>query len=356
MDSTDNNNANSLSSLPEIPITRISAISDNGSQLEFDQQLSGFMMLNKVNLEYIVNSRQEFSEQLIEANQTISTLREKLAAAEATPSTSGITNMAAHYKMLSDLVQEKQNLADQLAKHREETAQQLSKNEEEIDHFKSEAAKLKQKADSYEADYYSLLDDYNYTEKLYHRTRDLFRHKISEVFKIQSELREIRIRPRAPKGCLNCGEHGHSFKVCRKAYNKRFCQKCYSPDFCTDECPWPHVAEEKFDFPEHQRCKGCKRPKNLPDVNCGECRRREIEQRIANRDQQLLEVNNQVSNLQVTPKPPPAQANGAIPKQISLPKPKEIPSKSLSRAEMALRTVICKYAETTVRTSHGSQQ
>ncbi|XP_043466591.1 uncharacterized protein LOC122501310 [Leptopilina heterotoma] len=118
MDSTDNNNANSLSSLPEIPITRISAISDNGSQLEFDQQLSGFMMLNKVNLKYIVNSRQEFSEQLIEANQTISILRKKLAAAETTPSTSGITDMAVHYKMLSDLVQEKQNLANQLAKHR----------------------------------------------------------------------------------------------------------------------------------------------------------------------------------------------------------------------------------------------
>lgn len=322
-----NNKANSLTSLPEIPVTQISAISEGGGQLEFDQQSSDLIAINKANFDYIVNSRQEFFNQLIEANQTINILREKLDATEATPPINGIADMAAHYKMLSELLQEKQNLAEQLAKCKEEA-----------DDSKSEVAKLKKKVDSHAADYYSLLDDYNYMEKLYYRTRDLFKHKITEVFKMQSELREIRIRPRAPKGCLNCSEQGHSFKVCRKPYNQRFCQICHSPDFCTEECPWPHVADEKFDVPEHQRCKGCKRPKNLPDVSCVECRRREIERRTAKRDQEMLEVINQASKLQVTSKPPPPRTTGTIAKLITSTKPVEISTELLPRMDLVLQT------------------
>ncbi|XP_043474360.1 uncharacterized protein LOC122506312 [Leptopilina heterotoma] len=237
--------------------------------------------------------------------------------------------MAAHYKMLSELLQEKQNLAEQLAKCKEEA-----------DDSKSEVAKLKKKVDSHAADYYSLLDDYNYMEKLYYRTRDLFKHKITEVLKMQSELREIRIRPRAPKGCLNCGEQGHSFKVCRKLYNQRFCQICHSPDFSTEECPWPHVADEKFDVPEHQRCKGCKRPKNLPDVCCVECRRREVERRTAKRDLEMLEATNQASNMQVTFKPPPARTTNTIAKPISSTKSMKIPTKLSPRADLVLQAAM----------------
>lgn len=149
MDTSDNNNANNMSSLSEILTTQISAISESGMQLEFDQQASSLIAINKNNFEYIVNSRQEFSDQLTEANQMINILREKLAAVEVTPPANNITDMAAHYKMLSDLVQEKQSLAEQLAKYKDEAT-----------HFESETAKLKQKVDSYEADYYSLLDDY----------------------------------------------------------------------------------------------------------------------------------------------------------------------------------------------------
>ncbi|XP_051159142.1 uncharacterized protein LOC127286075 [Leptopilina boulardi] len=278
MDSTVNNTANSLK-LPEIPVIQISVISNEGKQVEFSNRPSGLIALSKTDFESLVSSRQEFSDQLMEAHKTINDLRDKLSETEATTNTNGVPDVATHYKMLTELLQEKQKLAEQLPRYKEEAL-----------HFKSEATKQKKLVDSYEIDYNSLLADYNYLEKLYHRTRDLFRHKVSEVFKMQSELREIRIRPRAPEGCLNCGSPGHSFKCCKKAYSERFCQICANPDFSTDECPWPHVADGKFDVPEHQRCKVCKRPKNLPDVNCGECRRRVIEIKIAKRDQQIIEL------------------------------------------------------------------
>lgn len=148
---------------------------------------------------------------------------------------------------------------------------------------------------------------------------------------MQSELREIRIRPKAPEGCLNCGAQGHSFKFCKKQYNGRFCQICANPEFSTDKCPWPHAAKGKFDVPEYQRCKGCRRPKNLPDINCGDCRNRVIETKIAQRDKQMLEMIKQTFTTTST-----SQATGTIPKvrkqetlEVTLPQADLVPQKSL---------------------------
>ncbi|XP_043478176.1 uncharacterized protein LOC122508724 [Leptopilina heterotoma] len=341
MDSTNSNDIDNSPNSFEILSTQISTVSEDGNQLGFDQQPTGLIALNKDNFDYLVNSRQELSNQLVEANQIIATLREEISAINEKPNNSGVPNMAAHYKLLTDLLLEKQNLAEQLAKHENEAAQhedEVALHKAEATHFKAEAAKLQKIVDSYETDYNALLADYNYMEKLQLRTRNLFRHKISEVFKMQAELREIRIRPKAPDGCLNCSMPGHSFKFCRNEYTGRFCQKCANPDFSTDECPWPHVAEGKFDIPDHQRCKTCKRPKNLPDVNCGECRKREMERRIAKRDQQMLEVIKQTSSLQITSKPLPAQEKGAIPKLVSLLKLEEPLNESSPRAETTSQT------------------
>lgn len=318
MDSKPNISALNISSLPEISAIQIPVVSESSDSLEFNDQAIGLIAISKADFKRLVNSRQQL-------------LREKLNVAETTPTTSKDKDAIANYKILSKLLDEKQNLAEQLA----------SQNEE-IENLKLEIAKLKSLVVSYDTDYYNLLADYDYVEELHRRTRDLFKHKISEVYKMQSELREIRIRPRAPEGCLNCSLHGHSFKNCNKPYTGRYCQKCAAPDFSTEECPRPHVAETKFDVPEHLRCKGCKRPRNLPDVNCGECRRRTIERETANRDQQMSKIIDQTRNLQVAPETPPAQAKGAIPKIISRPQLQETSTSVSSRLATAFQPSIQK--------------
>lgn len=57
------------------------------------------------------------------------------------------------------------------------------------------------------------------------------------------ELREPKLRPKAPDGCLNWGTKGHSHRSCSKPFSGRFCQTCSNPDFSTEDCPWPHYKE-----------------------------------------------------------------------------------------------------------------
>lgn len=134
-------------------------VSGDGKVLEFDEQPSGIVALNRANFDYLVSSRREFAEQLIEAKGTISSLRERLIAAETAPAANAVPDMTANYKLLSELLLEKQELLDRFAKTKEDTAL-----------LQSEVAESKKIIDSYKADYDSLLGDYDYVEKLHFRT------------------------------------------------------------------------------------------------------------------------------------------------------------------------------------------
>lgn len=169
----------------------------------------------------------------------------------------------------------------QLNQERRELSDRLVTAEAEAKSSTKRTSKFEAEAESYRKNYQALLADYNYTEDLYYRLHKLFKRSMQEVYRAMSELREPRLRPKAPEGCLNCCVSGHSYRSCAKDYSGLFCQICSHPDFSTEDCPWPHYTELPKSLPDHLRCKCCWRPRNMPDPNCYDCRKRMMSENIA---------------------------------------------------------------------------
>lgn len=295
MNYTDNTNMTTSSTVSEIPLMRLTSTPEERLDMhhdsEFIEEPSGLIVLSRADFESLRNAQRSLSAQLKEAQECITTLRNELASAKELAPIDSVHNVSAQYKMFMELTKERQDVTGQLLESKEEATQ-----------LKQQAAKLQSDVESYERDYDSLSADYAHLEKVYTKTRDLFTRKISEVFRAQVELREPRLRPKAPEGCLICGVSGHSFRTCQKPYGGRFCQKCANPDFSTDYCPWPHYSGGSGQIPESSRCKICWRPHNLPDVNCADCRKRMIRSRIIKRNQQAQMLEDQA-----TQPPPPKE-------------------------------------------------
>ncbi|XP_051165720.1 uncharacterized protein LOC127284367 [Leptopilina boulardi] len=135
---------------------------------------------------------------------------------------------------------------------------------------------------------------------------------MTEVFRAQMQLREPLLRPKASEGCLNCGQSGHSHRLCKEKYSGKYCQKCANMGFSTEDCPWPHYAMVNYQVPECNRCKHCWRPRNLPDANCYECRRRVITAKTTERDKTIRKLGIKVATSQQPTK------LGAIKKELPM--------------------------------------
>lgn len=185
-----------------------------------------------------------------------------------------------------ELSQELTSANGQLTTCREECANLQA----QLTSCREERAKLQTNVDSYEVDYKALQKDYDYVEDLYYCLRRLFKAKIKEVFQATVEIREPKLRPRAPDGCLNCGVKGLSYRSCPEPYAGHVCQICSHPNFSTEDCPWPHYKELPKAPNDDKRCKCCWRSLNLTDTNCYECLRRLIQKNIALRNQLAIEL------------------------------------------------------------------
>lgn len=274
-DSRANNNEPTASTIPEIvalqPSPTLEDQREIGNKVKFDAFPTGLIALTKSAYDAILTERETLEARLIEANKIIDDLRK-----EANPiRINNHQEIVEQYRTIVRLQDEQRGLEKQLSASNDELS------------------KLKVDYDSYEIDYEDLLEDYNYLEEKYFRLKKLFKERIQEVYRAHVELREAKLRPKAPDGCLNCGKTGHSYRSCQAKYSGKFCQICAHPDFSTKECPWPHYSEWPHQLPERLRCKCCWRPLNLPDVNCHTCRKRMIESALINRNKLALELEVQ---------------------------------------------------------------
>ncbi|XP_043462992.1 uncharacterized protein LOC122499026 [Leptopilina heterotoma] len=212
------------------------------AKLKFEESPTGLVALSKSAFNKIVAERDNFLAQLKKADKTIAKLRKEVN----TPVPSINADIAEQNREIIRLNQERRKMSDRLT-----AAETESKSSAE------QEAKFKAEAQSYRKDYNELIADYYHIEDQYYRLHNLLKSSIKEVFRAMTELREPRLRPKAPDGCLNCGVSGHSYRSCAKEYTGLFCQICSHPDFSTDDCPWPHYSELPKQLPDHKRCKCC---------------------------------------------------------------------------------------------------
>ncbi|XP_051176163.1 uncharacterized protein LOC127291227 [Leptopilina boulardi] len=311
----------------DIPILCLNDVSDPSQRgdtpLDISVETSGLVALRREHFEGLLSKQQALMKTVAEQSDTIRSLRRQVDAGKATQSrdntSSDITDL---YRKLLDSVQRERELSNSLVAAQKELAE-----------YKVENKSMKADLESYDYDYKSLSNDYTAVEILNKRFKELFSKKMSEVFLAQAELREPRLRPKASEGCLNCGQQGHSFRLCKQPYTGKYCQKCAIEGFSTADCPWPHYAMVRYQVPESNRCKHCWRPRNFPDVNCYECRRRLISSNTFARNKTAQELESRP-----VPKahnnPQPSSSQGAIKKQKALPAP--------SKGPLSLETAVVK--------------
>ncbi|XP_043481306.1 uncharacterized protein LOC122510599 [Leptopilina heterotoma] len=282
----DNTNNATGSALQEIPVLCITPLPEDqgepSSAITLEQPSSGLVVLRKTTLETLLAERDNLKEKLTTIQQQLSSFEEKEKLNCATTS-KATEHKEEHYQFMADLNKERYNLTN--------TISELQK---EITDLKVERATMKKDLDSYEADFNRVCDDYSYQEDYSLRLKKLFYNTVSEVCHALANLREPKLRPKAPEGCLNCGISGHSFRSCQRKYNGRFCQTCAHPDFSTAECPWPHYPNGPSSIPESSRCKSCWQSKTTPNPHCAECRRRMIRENTIKRnklDQELEDAS-----------------------------------------------------------------
>ncbi|XP_043473385.1 uncharacterized protein LOC122505672 [Leptopilina heterotoma] len=183
-------------------------------KLEFQEVPTGLVALTKFGFDALIAERNTLFSQLTEATKSINELRREVTSAATTPYNAVISDQACQITQLNEKCN---GLSDRLA-----TAEEKLKSSQQL------CAQHKADVDSYAEDYY-------YLEGLYKRLRRLFKDRIQEVYVSLTELREPRLRPKAPPGCLNCGVIGHNFRSCPKEYSGQFCQICSHPDFSTED-------------------------------------------------------------------------------------------------------------------------
>lgn len=183
----------------------MSETSDRPSlSFSFAEERSGFVLVTRDDLNAKTTSQQTFLTQPDEANASIAHLQEQLR----NPATQPVANA-------SHPLEESMKTLIELNSERRLLTYRLEEAKEEVDFYERESTKQQKLVKSYEDDYNALSADYDYLDDLHKRTQKLFTSKISEVFRLQSELKEVRIRAKAPEGCLNCNMSGHSFRTCR---------------------------------------------------------------------------------------------------------------------------------------------
>ncbi|XP_051160491.1 uncharacterized protein LOC127281050 [Leptopilina boulardi] len=322
----------SSATLPKIPVLRIQLTSERSSDAIITSESSDLVAVNRADFEALLSERSHLMEKLAATRKELSILEEDTRPS-ATPTSRFEADLGDQYKALLDLLKERHDLSAQIAKITEES-----------DDLRANCARMKKDLKSYEEDYHHLSEDYSYQEDYSNRLRELFHRTVSEVYHAHANLREPKLRPKVPEGCLNCGIPGHSFRSCHKKYSGKFCQVCAHPDFTTKECPWPHYPNAFTSIPENRRCKSCWQPKNLPNPHCVDCRRRMIAEGIIKRNKLAQELENSAPKQQSIDEPNSRdQASTSAPRSAAASQTGEVHVSSIainnSRSDISIQSL-----------------
>ncbi|XP_043475011.1 uncharacterized protein LOC122506763 [Leptopilina heterotoma] len=325
MASNASSDTTSLPSTSDLPILRLNStpgsLETDESNLDFAEESSGLVLLRKEELESFLSTRRMQAMHLNSAIRQIMDLEQQLSSERKIPSTvpSAYENQMQAFVTLTMRNCEKEE-------ELKTTLEQLRASQQEVKDLKAEL-------EAFNYDWDELLashKNYKAQAKLATAYKHLFKEKISEVYLAQSELREPFLHPKMPKGCINCGQQGHSQYTCKEEYSGEFCQKCSAQGFNTKDCPWPHFAEGVPKVPDSQKCRRCRQPKNKPDPNCPICRDKIIAQNKTKRYDLAVKLK-QESLAQLSNYSTPKLHDAPRPQQDKVPvaRPTEQPSISL---------------------------
>lgn len=270
----------------QVPLVRYTGPRNDGdaSPPTFRREESGRVLIPAADLDALLRDNEEHKRMLKEQRATVSTTA-------ADPHTAQLT--AYHYEAMLTVMREKQAISERLAKA-----------EEELSAKRTEALQLQLRLKDTDKELTKRVRAYHKLQAKIDtltRIKKLFTKCVVEVHQAQCKLRQPKLRPKAAKGCLNCGTEGHSWRSCpRKDSGAVFCHVCNAIGFTAEDCPWPHYREFIDDsVPLSLRCKTCRRLLSEPDPACGPCRQRIIEQAIEQRLVLALEYDEKHKKAQV---------------------------------------------------------